>query len=90
VKLDASDIADLHHVITAAVRATLHEIQAEDAKFGNQLGYTEPQAAALLGVAAHVLRDCRLRGEISARKVGCRYVYSRDSLLRFLSGSANA
>ena len=31
---------------------------------GDRLGYPEAEAAALLGIERHVLRDCRLRGEI--------------------------
>jgi hypothetical protein len=86
VKLDYSDIADLRPVIAEAVRETIQQIQADDAKIGTgRLGYTEPEAAAALGVPTHVLRDCRLRHEISARKVGCRYVYARESLARFLA-----
>jgi hypothetical protein len=51
------------------------------------LGYTEGEAAAMIGVARHVLRDCRLRGEITARRVGKRFVYSRSTILRFLEGT---
>lgn len=84
MKLDSSDVEGLRPLIAAAVRETLDEIQASDAKLGDRLGHTEPEAAALLGVAPHVLRDCRLRGEISARRVGARYIYSRAALLEFL------
>jgi hypothetical protein len=49
-----------------------------------RIGFLEPEAAALIGVAPHVLRDCRLRGEISGRKVGNKIVYHRDELSRFL------
>jgi hypothetical protein len=37
-----------------------------------------------LGVKPHVLRDCRLRGEIAARRVGSRFVYERASLIEWL------
>lgn len=38
----------------------------------DRLAYTEPEAARLLGVASHQLRDARLRGEITSTKVGGR------------------
>jgi hypothetical protein len=85
VKLDASDIAELQPVVDAVVRATLDLIRDSEAKLTDRLGYLEPEAAAICGVERHVLRDCRLRGEIAARKIGKRIVYSRDALIRFLS-----
>jgi hypothetical protein len=85
VKIDASDIADLQPIIAAAVRSTLEAIEAGNAKLPAQrLGYPEAEAAALLGVRRHVLRDARLRGEIKARRLGKGYVYGRDALLKFL------
>ena len=86
MKLDAADVRDLQPIIAAAVRATLAEVETEQFKLNGRLAYPEPEAAALLGVERHVLRDCRLRGEIEARKVGAKIVYSRESLLRFLNG----
>lgn len=87
MKLDASDLADLRPLIAAAVESTLDSIAQREAKMSDRLGYTEPEAAALIGVAPHVLRDCRLRGEITARKVGCKYIYARKSLSQFLEGT---
>ena len=85
MKLDASDIADLRPVIAAAVRATLEEIRSDEQKLNGRLGFPEAEAASLLGLERHVLRDCRLRGEIAARKCGKKMVYSRETLIRFLS-----
>ena len=90
MKLDASDIAELRPLIDAAVQSTLDKIQADEAKLAARIGYIEPEAAALMGVQSHVLRDCRLRGEISGRLVGKRIVYSRDALLRFLADDRGA
>lgn len=85
MKLDASDIADLRPVISAAVADTLAAIEEGRAKLSaDRLGYSEREAAAALGVAQYVLRDCRLRGEIQARKVGKSYCYSRAALLAYL------
>jgi hypothetical protein len=84
MKLDAADIRELEPIIAAAVRATLAEIQTTEAKLNGRLGYPEPEAAALLGIERHALRDARLRGEVSARKIGKRVVYSRSALLGLL------
>ncbi len=70
--------------IAKVVTETLAQREADEARLGGQLGHVEPEAAALVGVQPHVLRDCRRRGEIHAVLVGKRYVYSRDELLRFL------
>ena len=49
-----------------------------------RIGYPEAEAAELLGIGKHVLRDARLRGEIHATKIGKRIVYSRNELMRWL------
>jgi hypothetical protein len=85
VKLDPSDIADLRPLIRAAVVATMDEIRESESKLVDRLGYPEAEAAALLGVERHTLRDCRLRGEIHGKKIGKRIVYSRDALVKFLA-----
>ena len=78
------DEADLRPVIEQIVAATLVQIQSEEAKLGDKLAYTEPQAAMILNIKPHVLRDARLRGEVSGSRVGKRILYERDELLRFL------
>ena len=87
MNFDSKDVDSLKPLIAEAVRATLVEVDAKTAArncLNGKLGYTEQEAAALLSVAPHVLRDVRLRGEIHARKVGRRYVYSREALVQFL------
>lgn len=51
----------------------------------DRLAYPEPEAAALLGIAAHQLRDARLRGEITATKAGGRIAYERSELVAYLA-----
>jgi len=77
------DPAAFEPVIEKVVATMLNRIEARQGQEG-RLGYTEPEAAAMLGVRRHVLRDARLRGEIHARKVGKGYVYGRAELLRYL------
>ena len=90
VKLDTSDIDSLRPLIRIVVQDVLAEIEAAHNKVNGALGYTEAEAATLIGVAPHVLRDCRLRGEIAARKVGCRYIYPRQSLISYLNNGAES
>jgi hypothetical protein len=71
-------------VIRQVITAVLDELRADEAKVDGRIGYTEPEAAALLGIERHALRDCRLRGEIEASKVGKRIVYERHELMAFL------
>ena len=78
------DPETLRPVIEQAVAETISRLEATQAKFSDQLAHTEPEAAALLGVQPHVLRDLRLAGEIEASKVGRRIVYMREELITFL------
>ena len=84
MKLEFSD-AEMSPLIQKIVAEVLRQHKAAEAKANGRLGYSESEAAALLSVPPHVLRDCRLRQEISARMVGKRYIYSRDELMIFLN-----
>jgi hypothetical protein len=78
------DRDDLRPLVEIAVAEALDRIEEERAKSSGRLAFTEPEAAALLGVKAHVLRDCRRRGELRGAKVGSKIVYTRAELLEFL------
>jgi len=67
------------------VREVLSQI--EEAGLGNgRLAWSEVEAAGLLGMAAHVLRDERRRGRISASVgPGRRILYTRADLLGYLA-----
>ena len=80
------DREELRPLVKLAVAEALDHLEAERAKFSGRLAFTEPEAAALLGVKAHVLRDCRRRGELDGAKAGSRILYTRDDLLQFLGG----
>ena len=71
--------------VAQIVEETLAQREADEAKLGDRLAYPEPEAAGLLGIQQHVLRDCRRRGEIEAKLCGKRYLYPRSELLRYLS-----
>jgi excisionase family DNA binding protein len=85
MKLDAQDIAELRPVITAVVEQVLEHVHQRECKLENgRLAYNEAEAAALLGIARHVLRDARLKGEIQGSRIGRKVLYSRDELVAFL------
>ena len=52
----------------------------------DKLAFTEAEAARLLSLNTHQLRDERLRGRITASKiVGNRIAYRREDLLEYLT-----
>ncbi len=80
------DPAEFKPFVEAAVRETLRQVEAEQQQLpGGRLAFPEPEAAALLGIPGHSLRDCRRRGEIQAAKIGSRICYTRESLMAFLA-----
>ena len=81
IQFDEDALRPLVHL---AVAEALDRMEAERAKFNGRLAFTEPEAAVLLGVKPHVLRDCRRRGELQGAKVGSKIVYTRADLLDFL------
>ena len=83
MKLDL-DESDLRPIVREVVCEVLDQLQVDRQKLGDRLGFPEVEAAALLGIAPHILRDCRLRGELEGRRVGKKIIYTRDELLRFL------
>src|SRR5262245_38712984 len=81
------DPAILTPVIRAVVAETLAAIEADRAKLNGKFAYSEAEAAQLLGLEPHVLRDERLRGRITAsRIVGGRIRYTQAELLAYLAG----
>jgi len=78
------DTDELRPLVQLAVAEALERMEEERAKLAGRLAYTEPEAAALLGVKPYVLRDCRRRGELDGAKVGSKIVYTRAELLGFL------
>jgi hypothetical protein len=79
------DPDDLRPLIQQVVAETLDQRADHDAAMGGRLAFSEVEAAALLGLRPHVLRDLRLSGRVVAVKAGRSYRYSRVSLLAFLA-----
>ena len=88
MKIDI-DEDDLRPLIEQVVTQTMERLDRDHERIGDRIAYPEGEAAALLGVPRHVLRDSRLRGEVAAGKLGRRVVYSREQLLKFLGRSRN-
>ena len=85
MKLDAGDLYELRPLVSEIVRAVLGEIQAETARLPTErLGFTEREAAQLLGIKPNVLGGARRRGEVRATRIGKQTVYERGELLRYL------
>jgi hypothetical protein len=79
------DDDDLTPLVERVVTRVLDQRQAADAKLGQRMAFTEPEAAAMFGMKPYVLRDARLRGEVSGSRIGKRIFYSRDELLKLLA-----
>ena len=74
------DEKNLVSLIEQTVAATVQHMASHGFLGSDQIAVTEANAAALLDVPRHVLRDARLRGEISAKRIGRRCVYALDDL----------
>jgi hypothetical protein len=79
------DPADLQPVIEQTITAVLERLEADRALLGGKLACREAEAARLMGIPPHSLRDARLRGEIRGCRVGSRVLYERSELLAFLA-----
>src|SRR5437868_9644112 len=51
----------------------------------SRIALTEAEAAEACGVARHVLRDLRLAGKITGRRLGKKIVYTGQDLLNALN-----
>jgi hypothetical protein len=79
--------AALVPLIRQVVEETVARLESIRATIpANRLAFSEAEAAALLGLRAHQLRDERIRGKIvAARIVGRRLRYTVDDLLGYLA-----
>jgi hypothetical protein len=83
----AIDPAALRELVREIVRQVVEELHAAEGTVGTKLAYGESEAAALLSLQPHQLRDLRLRGEIGASTGPNRTImYTREDLVKFLAG----
>jgi hypothetical protein len=78
IALDEDELRPLIREVVAEV------LQTVDWPEG-RIALTEAEAAEACGVRRHVLRDLRLAGKITGRRLGKRIVYTRQDLLNALS-----
>ena len=78
----------LRPLVQAVVAEVLGQLDAARATLGpggDRLAYGEAEAARMIGLHVHQLRDERLRGRIAASKiVGGRIAYRREDLVEYL------
>jgi hypothetical protein len=81
--------AFVQNLATEVAQQVLAKVEAARAVAGQErLAYSEREAAALLGLKWHQLRDERLRGRIASSKiVGDRIRYLREDLVAYLMRS---
>jgi hypothetical protein len=80
------DNADLRPLVAAVVAEVLDAVNGAKVTLGgDRLAYSEAEAAALLGCRPHVLRDARLRGEITSTKIGGRIGYEKSELVDYIA-----
>ena len=79
------DADALRPLIDQAVAAALAALEKDRGALDGKLAYSEPEAARLLSLHAHQLRDERLRGRIHASVgPGKKILYGRDDLMDYL------
>jgi hypothetical protein len=78
IALDGSELRPLIREVVAEV------LQSIDWPEG-RVALTEAEAAQACGVNRHVLRDFRLAGRITGRRLGKKIVYTRQDLLNALN-----
>jgi hypothetical protein len=82
------DAKDLERLVAKIVRTTFAEMEERIAATGSgsRMAYGEPEAAALIGLQPHQLRDERRRGRIQA-SVGPRnrIMYTPQNLKDYLA-----
>jgi hypothetical protein len=77
----------LEPLIRRVVEETMARLEEQRAKLDGRIAYSEEEAARLIGLEPHQLRDERRRGRIEASAiVGRRIRYLRQDLVSYLMG----
>ena len=80
------DPAVLGPLIRQVVAETVAQLEVDRARLGDKIAFSEAEAARLLGLREHQLRDARLASKIACSQItGRRIRYSREDLLRYLA-----
>lgn len=79
------DVAELKPLFKAIVAETIAELEAIRDTLPNRIAFNESEAADMLGLNRHQLRDLRYEGKISySRGIGNRIFYQRSDLIDYL------
>lgn len=82
------DLEALRPLVYAIVSEVLDQRTDDERRLpAERLAHSEAEAASLLGVQRHVLRDARRRGELSGSRAGRGIVYTPGELRRWLEAS---
>jgi hypothetical protein len=80
------DAEALRPLVRVAVEEALAAVEAARSNLPDKLAFGEAEAARLLSLHQHQLRDERLRGRIGASVgPGRKILYSREQLLAYLA-----
>jgi hypothetical protein len=75
----------LRPFLDMSVEQALQRFREEEAALSpGQIAIYEQDAGPMCGIPSHVVRDARLRGEITGSRLGKRIVYERDELVRWV------
>jgi hypothetical protein len=86
----AVSLDTLRPLVTEIVEECLARLEAAKGALPEKMAYSEPEAAQLMGLNVHQLRDERLRGRISvSRVVGNKIRYLHADLVGYLTRNRN-
>ena len=68
------------------IETVVDQVLERVGKSDQRIGYSEHEAAKLLGMNSHQLRDRRLEGAIRGKKIGKTFYYSPEVLRKFIEG----
>lgn len=75
----------LRPLVSEVVRQTVAECHGLFAGDTARLAWREDEAAALIGMQPHQLRDRRLEGLVLATKIGRSWYYCREELMKLFA-----
>ena len=85
------DPSVLEPLVGEIVDRTVARIEADRTRLGDKVCYSEEEAARLLGLKRHQLRDARLAGKVQCSQiVGRRIRYTMEDLLNYLNDNRYA
>ncbi len=79
-----ADLTDtIRGILREELKAALQSAKKSKARYG-KLGYTESEAADVIGVPMRTIQDARRNGRINAARIGKHWIISRKEIDRML------